>query len=257
MKKSDFTYYDYMTSAPESGKFIFTVMESFPQGIIIVDNQEKIIYANPKITHLTGYSRKELLGKVAYQFLYFQHDQKKLEEIISQKLSGVYETYELYIKRVKGLPFLAHTITAPYKNVDGQVIGTINIINDITVEEGYKEFQALAIAATKSLNSVIILDKFCKIAWVNEGFTKLTGYELYEVIDTKGEILMTEGFDSYLKVLEEVISKKLPARYERKYLDKEHKEHLMISTLTPILDPYGDVKNIVVVDTEISRRHQF
>ena len=60
---------------------------------------------------------------------------------------------------------------------------------DVTERIHEQELEKLALAATQSYNSVIIADKNGKIEWVNEGFTKLTGYELNEVLNTHGELL--------------------------------------------------------------------
>lgn len=250
---SDLTYYDFLNNASESGKFIYSIIESLPQGILIIDQNDRILYANHKMAVMTGYPRRELVGKLATFFLNIPNEDDKLKNISSKRVIGIYETYELFVRRKKGNPFLGHTITCPFKNTEGKIIGTINVITDITFEKRESEFQALAIAATKALNSVIIINKSGRIEWVNEGFTALTGYELHEVIDTKGDIFMPTGFDSYLKIFGQVIREKKPTTYENKYLDKNNEEHWVVSTLTPTLEPSGDIKNIVLIDTDINR----
>lgn len=251
----ELTYYDFLSKAPESGKFIFSIIESLPQGILITDMDDHIIYANHKMAAMTGYSRRELVGKTVSFFLNFPNQEEAFRNIVSKRAKGIYETYELFVRRKTGNPFLGHTITSPYKDTEGKTIGTISIVTDITVTRKESEFQALAIGATKSLNSVIILDKFGNIEWVNQGFTKLTGYELHEVIDTKGEILMPDSFDAYLKKLVEVIKKKKPSTIECRHKDKNGNNHWIVSTLTPVFSPYGDIKNIVVIDTDVNHSH--
>jgi len=43
MLTDNLTYYDYLQSASESGKFIFSIMESFPHGIVVANEEDKII----------------------------------------------------------------------------------------------------------------------------------------------------------------------------------------------------------------------
>lgn len=48
-----------------------------------------------------------------------------------------------------------------------------------------REMKKLSLIATKTINGVIISDPHGKIEWVNEGFTKITGYTLEDVIGKK------------------------------------------------------------------------
>lgn len=247
-------YSDFLNSAIESGKLIYTVLESFPLGVIITNENDEIVYVNFRIAQMTGYSRKEMIHKVAHMFLHFPDQQQRLHAILEQRRSDVYETYELYVKRNNGSPFLAHTITAPWKGENGKKLGTISIITDITLENRHKELEALGIAATKASNSVMITDKFGKIEWVNEGFTKLSGYQLFEVIDTKGESLREAEDSSYYSDIYTVTFEKKPLTREYKKLNKKRKPYWVISCFTPIFDSKGEVKEITIIDTDITRQ---
>ncbi len=253
MQDVDLTYYGYIKNAATSGKFFYSMMEGFPMGIVITDAEDKIIYANIKASQLTGYSRRELAGKVAHIFLHFPNEHEKLKKLAVQRSSGVFESYEVYIKRKTGKPFLGHTVTAPYKNENNEVIGTISIVTDITIGKRQDELKAIAVAATKSSNSVMIVDRFGKIEWTNEGFTRLSGYELYEVIDTKGEILRGDtGTSEFLKKLNEAVSTKQSVSHEYKNLSKTGQEYWVISSITPTLDIHGNITEIVVIETDIT-----
>jgi PAS domain S-box-containing protein len=252
MSTQDFTYYNYLKDVHESGKFFYSIMESFPQGIILTNTENQVVYANPKIAKITGYSRKELLGKPSLQFLHFPDEQKIFEDIIAQRIKGVYENYQLYILRKNGTHFLGFTITSPYKDADGLIIGTINIITEITPKEKEAELQALALGTSKSLNSILILDKFGRIEWINTGFTKLSGYELFEVIDTTGEILRPENNDQFLEKLSEAIRTKKSVVHEYINYNKSGKPYWVAGTITPVLDIHGGVKEIIIIETDIT-----
>lgn len=252
MLTTDFTYHDYLNDVHESGKFFYSIMESFPEGIILTNQENKVVYANPKIAQMTGYSRKELLGKLSLQFLHFPDAHKVLEDIITQRIQGVYENYELYIKRKNGTHFLGYTITSPYKDPGGQIKGTINIITDISLKQKDIELQALASGVAKSFNSVLIMNKFGKIEWTNEGFKKLSGYELYEVIETKGEVLRPENNDQFLEKLSEVVRTKKPMICEYVNYNKSGQPYWVSSTFTPVFDIHGGIKEIIIIETDIT-----
>ena len=253
-KDNGLCYSDFLNSTIESGKLIYSVLESFPLGIVITNKDDEIIYINFKMALMTGYSRNEMMNKVAHKFLYFPNQQQRLKDILSQRQSNIYETYELYVKRNNGSPFLAHTVTAPYKNEENKTIGTISIITDITLTQRHAELEALAIAATKTKNSVMITDKFGKIEWVNEGFTKLSGYKLYEVIDTRGEILRGGDDPSYESDINTVVFGKKPILREYRRLDKNGNPYWVVSSFTPVLDHQGNIKEITIIDTDITRQ---
>ncbi len=256
MKTNDnvLRYSDFLNSAIESGKLIYSVLESFPLGIVITNADDEIIYVNFKIAQITGYSRKEMMHQVAHKFLHFPNQRQRLNDILDQRHSNVYETYELYVKRNNGTPFLAHTVTAPYKNEEDKTIGTISIITDITLTKRHAELEAIAIAATKASNSVMITDKLGRIEWVNQGFTNLSGYKLFEVIDTKGEILMGGDDTSYELDIHAVASEKKPILREYKKFDKNGTPYWVVSSFTPVLDHHGDIKEITIIDTDITRQ---
>lgn len=252
MSKTDFTYYDYLKDVHDSGKFFYSIMESFPEGIILTNSENKVVYANPKIAQMTGYSRKELLGRHSLQFLHFPDAQQVLNDITAQRIKGVYENYELYVKRKNGTYFLGYTITSPYKDSEGQIIGTINVITDISLKRKDCELQALALGVAKSPNSVLIVNKFGRIEWVNQGFIKLSGYELFEVIDTKGEILRPETNHQFLEKLGEVVTTKKPITHIYQNVNKFGKSYRVSSTFTPVLDIYECIKEIIIIETDIT-----
>jgi PAS domain S-box-containing protein len=139
----------------------------------------------------------------------------------------------------------------------GKVIRVVGTLQDVSERVNEEEMEKLAIAATKSNNSVIIADNDGKIKWVNEGFTKLTGYSLEEVIDTHGEILR-KGSETGLSqqdiFYQSVITEKKPVIYENKNYSKDGKEYWVITTLTPVISRDGVVERILAIESDITLR---
>ncbi|MBA3704592.1 MAG: response regulator [Bacteroidetes bacterium] len=142
---------------------------------------------------------------------------------------------------------------------NGQVIAMTGTLQDVTDRMQEEELEKLATAATKSYNSVIIADKDGLVEWVNEGFTKLTGYTLEEVKGTHGEVLRKDsGVEpssetNYYKL---VIENKQPVSYESKNYTKSGEEYWVITTLTPVLGNDKEVKRILAIESDITRRKQ-
>ena len=141
----------------------------------------------------------------------------------------------------------------------GKSIKIIGTEQDVTERVQEEEMQRLVLAATQSYNSVIIADKTGKIEWVNEGFTKLTGYKLNEVLNTHGELLRKgyeTGLSDHSNFFESIIVDKKPVTYESKNFSKAGDEYWVITTLTPILGKGGEVERIIAIDSDITIRKQ-
>jgi len=144
-------------------------------------------------------------------------------------------------------------------NEEGKSIKIVGTRQDVTERMEEEEMQKLAIAATKSFNSVSITKKNGVIEWVNDGFTKLTGYKLDEVKNTRGEILRrghSAGILQDSENYDKVINRKAPVTYESKNYSKDNREYWTITTLTPVLDNNGNVGRIIAIDTDITQRKQ-
>jgi len=144
-------------------------------------------------------------------------------------------------------------------NDEGKPIKVVGTRQDVTSRMEEEEMQKLAMAATKSFNSVIIAKNSGSIEWVNEGFAKLTGYTLEEVKNTNGEILRRGeeiGISQDIRYYDEVVKRKIPVTYESKNYSKDGREYWTITTLTPVLDNTGEVGRIIAIDTDITQRKQ-
>jgi PAS domain S-box-containing protein len=140
---------------------------------------------------------------------------------------------------------------------DAKVVRVIGTVQDVSERVNEEEMEKLAVAATKSNNSVVIADKEGRIKWINEGFTKLTGYTLDEVLDTHGEILRKgsdTGLSQQTNFYQSVIREKKPIIYESKNFAKDGREYWVITTLTPVLSKDGSVERILAIESDITLR---
>ncbi|HET6227646.1 MAG TPA: response regulator [Bacteroidia bacterium] len=146
----------------------------------------------------------------------------------------------------------------PIFDEHGTLIRAIGTAQDITERLHEEELEKLALAATKSYNSVIITDPFGKIEWANDGFSKLTGYAMN--VDGNINQLLKRNDSEEIKKQEQfyktIRQDKNPITYEHKNFTKEGKEFWVITTLTPVLGVSGEVERIIAIDSDISVRKQ-
>lgn len=119
------------------------------------------------------------------------------------------------------------------------------------------ELAKLSLVASETDNAVMIFDEHQEIEWVNAGYTKMTGFTLDELRRRKGGRLQDLTTNKeVLEVLDDCISNRKSFSYESEIEHRSGRKKWASSTLTPILDERGKLRNIVVIDTDITlRRH--
>lgn len=237
----------------ELGKLFMSVMDGFSQGVLITNLENKIIYSNFKVAQLTGFKRNELLGKTADIFLTYPKKHKKLNGLVGLKGTGVFESHEVFLRKKSGECFIGHAITSAFRDSLQKLSGTITILSEVRLNRKDHELNAIALAAAKSENAISILSKFGRIEWVNEGFIELTGYELYEVIDKGFDALENKYFNSdHEEKIAEVLRTKGKTTFQWSGIKKNGDPYWVLRSITPNLDSSGDVKELVIIDTDIT-----
>ncbi|HOP03173.1 MAG TPA: YfiR/HmsC family protein [Tenuifilaceae bacterium] len=122
------------------------------------------------------------------------------------------------------------------------------------LEETNKELEKLSIVASKTNNSVIIMEPTGEIEWINPVFTKLSGINIEDFV--KGQKISLFDVSTY-EFVREVFSKcietKESVNYESSY-DTASKDSIWLqTTLTPICNANGDVTKVVAIDSDITQ----
>lgn len=121
-----------------------------------------------------------------------------------------------------------------------------------SLKEINKELKKLSVAASKTQNVVIILNKEADFEWVNESFTRIYGYTLDEYIKTKGRNLrQTSSNDRINEILEEIDRTREPVTYQNQCKMKTGLIWTQ-SSLSPILDDEGNIHKYVLIDADIT-----
>ncbi len=115
------------------------------------------------------------------------------------------------------------------------------------------ELEKLSIVASKTNNAVAILDKNGNFDWVNSGFTKLYGFTIQllknELNENIKEVSLYNGIN---ETFDNVIYQKKSLSYEHESKSRNNKLMWIHSNLTPILDYENNLKQVIVIDTDIS-----
>ncbi len=121
------------------------------------------------------------------------------------------------------------------------------------LEETNEELERLSIVASQTSNSVIIADESGEIEWVNDGFTRLTGFSFEEYKSIKGSNIL--GWSNNKQIADEInrcIKQKQSIVYSSVNITKDGKGRWIQTTLTPILNNNRKVVKLVAIDSDIT-----
>ncbi len=121
------------------------------------------------------------------------------------------------------------------------------------------ELKKLSLIATKTKNGVIISDKEGRIEWVNDAFTKTSGYRLDEVFLKKPKDLL-QGINSdknEIKKISEAIKAKKNIESTIINYNKNGQEYYNQIEITPILNEAGELMNFVSLQKDITEELQY
>ena len=130
----------------------------------------------------------------------------------------------------------------------------LNAKKNKQIERHRKELERLSIVASKTDNSIMIMNKKGDFEWVNEAFIKNTGLTLEELIKTKGKnILEANNYSEDIKrSLDIVINQKKSASFNKRIVDDHKKEFYTQMTLTPVFDEENQIKNIISIRSDVT-----
>lgn len=170
------------------------VVESAPSGIIAIDKAGCIVFANPKIEQMFGYTQDMLLGKpieILVPARYREHHPgMRAHYAANPETRAMGEGRDLYGVRRDGSEFPVEIGLNPMETVDGpQVLG---IVLDISERKRAEDKFRLAVESCPS--GMVMVDARGKILMVNAETEKLFGYPRAELIGQSIEILVPERF---------------------------------------------------------------
>ncbi|MBU8891746.1 MAG: PAS domain S-box protein [Bacteroidales bacterium] len=116
----------------ESEEKYRTLMENMNDIVMMVDNEDKVLYVNERFSEKLGYSYNEIIGEIGYKKLLDPKDQEIIIKANQERTKNVISQYEttFIAKDGRNIDFLISG--APVKNSEGIIIGSIGNMIDIT-----------------------------------------------------------------------------------------------------------------------------
>ena len=240
-----------------SNTVMYSILDMCADAVVIINDIGIVSFFNKSAEVLWGYSREEVLEKNIKHFLPLEHKLKHdeyLQHFITtgeKKVIGKGREVELMRKDGELVPVL---LTLSYAIVDGKYIFTAFIKDYREIKKNQKELSMLSLIASKTDNSVVVTNPDGEIQWINEGFSKRTGYVLEEVIGkTPGSFLQGPDTDKeVVKSITEKLKSNESFTIELLNYSKTGQKHWISSTINPVFDNNGKIFYFIAVQNDIT-----
>jgi PAS domain S-box-containing protein len=170
------------------------LLESMPDGIVMVNPMGRVVLANSKAEQLFGYERGELRGAPVevllperFRHVHVNHRSGYMRE---PRRRAMGEGLELYGLRKDGSEFPLEVSLSPLQTEEGALV--MSAIRDTSGrKKAEQKFRQLLEAAP---DAIVIVNDRGKIVLVNSQTEKVFGYARAELLDQTIELLLPERF---------------------------------------------------------------
>jgi two-component system, cell cycle sensor histidine kinase and response regulator CckA len=233
-----------------------SLLDSIPDLIFFKDSNSVYLGCNRAFEVYSGMKEAALAGKTDLDIaprevaeLYRSRDREMLA-------SGHAQITEEWIPFKDGGGGWFETLKTPYRDLDGRVFGLIGISRDITRRKQAEERLHLQGAALEAAaNAIAITDAGGNVEWVNEAFTRSTGYTREEVIGQNPRVLKSGKHprEFYTAMWKTIMAGEV-WRGEMHNRRKDGSPLVEEATITPVKDATGSITHFIAIKQDITDR---
>lgn len=169
------------------------LMENMNDVVMMVDNDDRVLFVNQKFTEIFGYKPEEILGKIGNEILLDPEERSIIIENNKKRTENITSQYEISFKAKNGQKIDFLVSGAPIYEGD-KIVGSIGTMTDITerkkIEKALKESEEMFRRLVDlTPYSIVVTDMKGHLLMVNKNFCKTTGLSPEQIIGkTSAEI---------------------------------------------------------------------
>lgn len=229
--------------------------------MMLTDVKGRIVWVNEAFTRTTGYGPDEAVGRTPGELLQGPGtDARTVRQMAEALAKGRGFEAEVVNYNKDGRAYWIDLEVQPVFGADGAVVEFVAIGHDITARkvaeaaEHQRERDARRVAMVAALtpNAVVITDAGGYIEWVNDAFTRLSGFEPEEAIGRRPGALL-QGPETDPRTVERMRRALLARESFREEVvnyTKDGRPYWLAIHMRPIAEP--DAGGYVAVETDIT-----
>lgn len=151
-------------------------------GVVFIDENELIQWANEGFIQMTGFTESEITNQYFCRPGQLQEESASSMKAMLQMLADGHSVQdEIEYTRKNGSSFWCRIKGQPFPESTNGKRQFFLIVEDVTTARKQEnEMKIMSLIAADNINAVIIADASGTIEWVNKSFTKMTGFSLEE-----------------------------------------------------------------------------
>jgi PAS domain S-box-containing protein len=224
------------------------ILERITDGFFALDLEHRIIYWNKRAEEILGKTREEVLSRQIWECYPDMRETTFYTEIKNAAKSGQIANFEEWVSSWKQW---FETTIVPSSS------GISVFFRDISSKKkAEEELRLLSLIVKETDNSIILTDLEGRITWVNEAFTKTTGYSFDEVVgQLPGPLLDCQEKDREVKrFLDERVQKRESFQLEIQNRKKDGGTFWWEVHYQPLHDNEGNIQQFFSMNTDITER---
>ncbi|MES9899998.1 MAG: EAL domain-containing protein [Sedimenticola sp.] len=237
---------------------LYRALEQSPASVVITDTSGNIEYVNPKFEETTGYTAKEALGQNPRLLKSGDKSPEEYKEMWETITAGKVWRGQFHNKRKDGIIYWEAASISPVRDTNGTITHYIAVKEDITARKRAEDqLRMNATVFETTTEAIMVTDADNHIKTVNPSFTRITGYELEEVIGRDPRILGSGRHDeAFYKTMWHSLRVKGYWNGELWNRKKDGSIYPEWLSLAAIHDDKGDIQEYIAVFSDITRRKQ-
>lgn len=235
------------------------IIESSPAGIAAIDRDRNLIIWNPACERMFGWKAKEILGKP----MLFLPESERDESLRIQNLTLAGESVrevEVVRRRKDGTLFPLRLSTAPLYNAQGEVIGAMALMLDLTERRAAERaLEASEMRWRRFVETmqegVWMTDSRDAVVFVNDQLAALMGYRREEVMGVNVLEFVAPEFQAFAAAKLEEMKRGEKRRAELALRRKDGTPLYAIVSACPERDADGTFQGLLGTVTDITEQN--